>query len=46
MSQLSAIEILEKAYQNKKEIHKDDKEDRGFWEKLANFFNPFKCGYN
>lgn len=41
---MAAIEILEKAQENKNEIHKEDKQENGFWNKVANFMNPFKCG--
>ncbi len=41
---LSAIELLEKAQENKKEIDKENKEDKSFWQKVGTFMNPFKCG--
>jgi Tfp pilus assembly protein PilV len=41
---LSAIELLEKAQENKKEIDKENKENKSFWHKMGNFLNPFKCG--
>jgi hypothetical protein len=41
---LSAIDLLEKAQENKKEIDKENKEDKTMWQRLGNFLNPFKCG--
>jgi len=40
---LAAIEILEKANENKREIDQDVRGGRGFWDKFSNFWNPFKC---
>jgi len=42
---LAAIEILEKANENKREIDQDVRGGRGFWDKFSNFWNPFKCGH-
>jgi len=41
---LAAIEILEKAQDNKNHLEKkkEEKQDKGFWSLL----NPFKCGQN
>lgn len=41
---LAAIEILEKAQENKNQVQKQDKpqESKSFW----SFINPFKCGNN
>ena len=43
---LAAIEILEKAQnQKEKNVKIEDKIDKGgFWDKVGNLFNPFKCG--
>lgn len=41
---LSAIEMLEKAQENKKEVDNESKEAKTFWDKVSNFMNPFKCG--
>ena len=41
---LSAIDLLEKAQENKKEIDKENREDKTMWQRLGNFLNPFKCG--
>jgi hypothetical protein len=41
---LAAIEILEKAQDNKNQVQKQEKpqENKSFW----SFMNPFKCGNN
>jgi len=42
---LAAIEILEKAQDNKNQVQKQEKppqESKSFW----SFMNPFKCGHN
>jgi hypothetical protein len=42
---LHAIEVLEKAHNQSQKLKEErpNKND-GFWDKVGNFFNPFKCG--
>jgi hypothetical protein len=40
---LAAIEMLEKAQKEKREIDVEGKNNKSFWEKFASFMNPFKC---
>jgi hypothetical protein len=42
---LHAIEVLEKAQLQSQKI-KEEKQikNEGFWDKVGNIFNPFKCG--
>ena len=42
---LYAIEVLEKAQSQKDKNEPEENKPNGtFWNKVGNFFNPFKCG--
>jgi hypothetical protein len=40
---LAAIELLEKAQENKKEMDIENKKSKNFWDRFSTFMNPFKC---
>ncbi len=36
--------MLEKANETRKLIHYEEPKERGIWNKMVNYLNPFKCG--
>lgn len=40
---MAAIDLLDKAIENKRD-HEEIVHEKTFWEKVGEFFNPFKCG--
>ena len=39
---MSALDVLENAQKGRKV--KEEKKEENFWDKVGNFFMPFKCG--